>query len=207
MGQASSDRLYNKWKHCITASNFGLVIKRRKSIYPKSIIKKTLTNSTKSASCPMPCWCGKRNKTEALKQLYVSHKQHSVNVCSLCGFVVDKTSSWLGASPDFLIHDSSEVGEPSWALGLGEIKRPYSKWDNTIDEACDDNIFFLSKVDGKVLLKRNHSYYTLELKWSDFVVFTKKDFHIERIYFDKELWEKTMLPQLSEFYFEYLFQK
>ena len=212
-GQASSDRWYNERKHRITASNFGLVIKRRKSIYPKSIIK-TLTNSTNSASCPMPCRWGKQNETEALKQ-YVSHKQNSVNVCSLCGFVVDKTSPWLGASPDFLIHDSSEVGEPSSALGLGEIKCPYSKRENTIDEACDDNNFFLSKVDGKVLLKRNHSYYyqvqgclaTLELKWSDFVVFTKKDLHIERIYFDKELWEKTMLPQLSEFYFEYLFQK
>ena len=65
------------------------------------------------------------------------------------------------------------------------------------------------------MLKQNYSYYyqvqeclaTLTLKWSDFVVFTKKDLHIERIYFDKELWEKTMLPQLSEFYFEYLFQK
>ena len=106
----------------------------------------------------MPCRWGKQNETEALKQ-YVSHKQNSVNVCSLCGFVVDKTSPWLGASPDFLIHDSSEVGEPSSALGLGEIKCPYSKRENTIDEACDDNNFFLSKVDGKVLLKRNHSYY------------------------------------------------
>jgi hypothetical protein len=45
-GQVSSDRWYNERKHRITASNFGLVIKRRKSIYPKSIIK-TLTNSTK----------------------------------------------------------------------------------------------------------------------------------------------------------------
>jgi hypothetical protein len=93
--------------------DIGLVIKRRKSIYHKSIIK-TLTNSTKSASCPMPCRWGKQNETEALKQ-YVSHKQNSVNVCSLCGFVVDKTSPWLRASPDFLIHDSSEVGEPSSA--------------------------------------------------------------------------------------------
>ena len=43
-------------------------------------------------------------------------------------FVVDKTSPWLGASPDFRIHDST-VHTPS------EI--------NTTDEACDDKNFFL----------------------------------------------------------------
>ena len=147
----------------------------------------------------MPCRWGKQKETEALKQS-VSHKQNSVNVCSLCGFVDDKTLPWLGASPDSLIHDST-VHTPS------EITQQM--------RLVMTRIFFLSKVDGKVLLKQNHSYYyqvqgclaTLALKWSDFVVFTKKDLHIERIYFDKELWEKTMLPQLSEFYFEYLFQK
>jgi hypothetical protein len=46
---------------------------------------------------------------------------------------------------------------------------------------------------------------TLELQQADFVVYTKKDFHIERIYVDKELWQKTILPELTEFYFEFLF--
>ena len=73
--------------------------------------------------------------------------------------------------------------------------------------------FFLAKVDGKVLLKTNHKYYFQvqgslgipQLKWSDFVVYTKKDLHVERIFFDNELWEKTMLPELTGFYFEYVF--
>ena len=72
--------------------------------------------------------------------------------------------------------------------------------------------FFLAKVDEKVLLKTNHKYYfqvqgclgILQLKWSDFV-YTKKDLHVERIFFDNELWEKTMLPELTGFYFEYVF--
>ena len=205
-GQASCDRWYDERKNRITASNFGIVVKRRKSIFPKSILN-TLLSSTKSSSCPAPCKWGKQNESEALKQ-YVSHKQHSVSVSS-CGFVVDQTSPWLGASPYFLIHDSTE----STTIGLGEIKCPYSKRNETIDEACEDKTFFLAKVDGKVLLKTNHKYYfqvqgslgILQLKWSDFVVYTKKDLHVERIFFDNELWEKTMLPELTGFYFEYVF--
>ena len=62
----------------------------------------------------------------------------------LCGFVDDKTLPWLGASPDFLIHDST-VHTPS------EITQQM--------RLVMTRIFFLSKVDGKVLLKQNHSYY------------------------------------------------
>ena len=126
-----------------------------------------------------------------------------------CGFVVDQTSPWLGASPDFLIHDSTE----STTIGLEEVKCPYSKRNETINETCEDKTFFLAKVGGKVLLKTNHKYYfqvqgslgILQLKWSDFVVYPKKDLHVERIFFDDELWEKTMLPELTGFYFEYVF--
>ena len=164
-------------------------------------------SSSKSSSCPAPCKWGKQNETEALKQ-YVLHKQNSVNAAS-CGFVVSQTSPWLGASPDFLIIDPTE----STTVGLGEIKCPYSKRDETIDEACEDKTFFLSKVDGKFFLKRNHNYYyqvqgslgILQLKWSDFIVYTKKGLHVERIHFDDKLWKQTMLPQLTEFYFEYVF--
>ena len=173
-----------------------------KSIFPKSILN-TLLSSTKSSSCPAPCKWGKQNESEALKQ-YVSHKQHSVSVSS-CGFVVDQTSPWLGASPDFLIHDSTE----STTIGLGEIKCPYSKRNETIDEACEDKTFFLANVDGKVLLKTNHKYYfqvqgtlgILQLKWSDFVVYTKKDLHVERIFFDNELWKKNYVARVNRVLF------
>ena len=99
-------------------------------------------------------------------------------------FVVDKTSPWLGASPDFLIHDST-VHTPS------EITQQM--------RLVTRRIFFLSKVDGK---GRHSYYYQVQQNPTEPSIL-----HIERIYFDKELWEKTMLQQLSEFYFEYLFQK
>ncbi len=45
---------------------------------------------------------------------------------------------------------------------------------------------------------------TLKLQWCDFVVFTSKDLHVERIYFDKTLWENVMVPELTRFYFQYV---
>jgi hypothetical protein len=65
-------------------------------------------------------------------------------------------------------------------------------------------IFFFSKVDGK---GRHSYYYQVQQNPTTWAQVWPSILHIEIIYFDKELWEKTMLQQLSEFYFEYLFQK
>ena len=116
---------------------------------------------------------------------------------------------WLGASPDFLIHDEYEDVSP---FGLGEVKCPFSKKDQTIKESCKDPNFFLADIDGKIGLKKNHNYYyqvqgamaTLNLQWRDFVVFTNKDLHVQRIYFDNVLWENVMVPELTTFYFQYV---
>ena len=48
---------------------------------------------------------------------------------------------------------------------------------------------------------------SLHLQWADFVVHTKKDLHVEQVYFDNDLWEKAMVPELTSFYFEYVLPK
>ena len=213
-GQSACGRWYDERRRRITASNFGAILKRRKSIYPKSILNTLLDNKASKMKCPAPCKWGKDNEAEAVKQ-YLTVKQNSechVNVCSSCGLIVNCSFPWLGASPDFLIHDMQEQASP---LGLGEVKCPFSKKDNTIAEACEDPNFFLGILNGKVSLKRKHAYYyqiqgsmaTLHLQWADFVVYTKKDLHVERVYFDNDLWEKIMVPELTSFYFEYVLPK
>ena len=86
----------------------------------------------------------------------------------------------------------------------------------TIEEACaTDKTFYLTFCNSKVTLKQNHAYYyqvqgimaTLRTKWSDFIVLTNKDLHVERIYFDSVFWEGKMLPELTSFYFQYLAPK
>ena len=82
---------------------------------------------------------------EALKK-YVSHKQHSGSVSS-CDFVVDQTSPGWG--PALIFSSMIQLSPPLLVLERNE----------TIDEVCEDKTFFLSKVEGKVLLKTNHKYY------------------------------------------------
>ena len=63
---------------------------------------------------------------------YLTAKQNSgcdVNVSSSCGLIVNRSFPWLGASPDFLIHDMQEQASP---LGLDKVKCLFSKKDKTI---------------------------------------------------------------------------
>ncbi len=87
----------------------------------------------------------------------------------------------------------------------------------TIKEACEvDPSFFLHELNGKQLqLKRNHHHFhqmqgvmsACKVNWGDFIVYTNKEVFSERIYFDYELWYKTMLPKLTLFYFTYIYSK
>lgn len=62
-------------------------------------------------------------------------------------------------------------------------------------------------TNGKLHLKHSHIYFAqiqgqMALGgrvWSDFIVYTQKAIHVERIPFDKEYW-KELLPKLQEFY-------
>ena len=132
-----------------------------------------------------------------------------ITVCAQVCFVVNPEYPWLGASPDFLICDVNEES----LYGIGEVKCPFSKRDMFLREACEDNTkFYLHFDNGKLTMKQDHAYYyqlqgsmaTLHLKWSDFVVFTNKDLHVEGIYFDNQFWKSKMLPELNSFHFEYL---
>jgi hypothetical protein len=84
--------------------------------------------------------------------------------------------------------------------------------DSTIKVACSDPNFCLVIKEDKIVLKRHHAYYfqiqgskaTIQLQWCDFVVYTNKDIFIERINFDSSLWDKTMVPELTRFYFDYV---
>ena len=47
----------------------------------------------------------------------------------------------------------------------------------------------------------------INLQWIDFVVYTNKDLHVERICKDGSLWEKVMLPELASFYFSFILKQ
>ena len=108
-GQATCERWYEE---------------RRKSIYPKSLLKTLEVSSNKG--CPKACKWSKDNEVEAI-QKYMEGKQKqgsSVGVCAACGFIVNPNFPWLGASPDFPINDPNEQAS---SLGLGEVNAPIQR--------------------------------------------------------------------------------
>jgi hypothetical protein len=207
--QSNCTTWYEERNKRLTASNFGAVLNRKKNNYPKSILGKVLSKGSMQ-SMPTACKWGNSNEMNGIKKYrkWKEEQNQTVNVCSFCGFIINATFPWLGASPDFLTRDLKE----DCNIGLGEVKCPYSKREMTIQECCEDPHFFLSNANGEIKLKQKHVYFyqvqgamaTLKLQWFDFVVFTSKDLHVERIYFDKTLWENVMLPELTRFYFQYV---
>ena len=204
-GQADCPQWYQHREKRLTASNFGAVINRRENIYPKSILEKISSNP--NTRVPFSCKWGKDNEQNALLKYYESCN-NQVEICECVGFVVNPKWSWLGASPDALAFTSQE----SSPYGAVEIKCPSSKINTTIAEACQDKNFYLTCVNGQILLKKRHPYYyqlqgimaICNLQWIDFVVYTVTDIHIERVYFDFQNWRDTMLPKLTRFFFDYL---
>ncbi|XP_065067596.1 uncharacterized protein LOC135693138 [Rhopilema esculentum] len=189
----------------ITASIFGKVLNRRPNNYPSSLIKAVLDkNKYCLESMPAPLRWGINNENTAIAK----YSEHNPELeVKKCGFIISPKWPWLGGTPDGIIFDND------CPVGGLEVKCPFSKRDMTLEEASlKDRTFFLKLTDAGLKLKEKHAYYyqcqglvnLLGLEWIDFVVFTLKDFHCERIYKDKSLWKSKMLPSLTVFFVNHI---
>ena len=128
------------------------------------MVKKIL-NEGPMKKTPAAIKWGKSNEMNESKNIPNSRKsiiRQSMYALFNCGFVVNGMFPWLGASPDFLIHDKHGVSNP---FCLGEDKCPYSKRDRlTIDESCKDPQFCLANVNGKISLKQKHAFILTKFK-------------------------------------------
>lgn len=180
----------------LTASNFGRIFKRRATTPVTSTVKSLLYMSP-SLSAPSLRW-GRDNEENARKA-YVKHMQengHPHLRVMRAGFVIHPQDGWLGCSPDNWVVDP-DSSDPN---GLAEYKCPYSARDFTPHEACESLKGFYCKLENeKVKLQINNNYYyqvqgALAItgrNWCDFVVWTPKGLSVQRISFDKQLWEEV----------------
>lgn len=188
----------------LTASNFGVICKRRPTTPVAALIKNLLYKSS-SYSVPSLRW-GKENEHCARNAYckYMQENSHPNLHTIRAGFVIHPQHGWLGSSPDDWVFD------PDSAIpnGISEYKCPYTARDMTPREACTSlKGFFCRLVDGKVTLQRNHNYYyqvqgalgVTGKEWCDFSVWTPKGISIERIRFDNDFWE-SMLKKLERFF-------
>ena len=121
-----------------------------------------------------------------------------------CGLSVCTAHPWLAATPDGWVTDP----EVSPSNGLVEFKNPYSYRDLAVSDAITANKCDCLKIaNGRIQLKRTHSYYyqvqvamlCTNTQWCDFLLRTTVDFHCERVEYD-EAFCIDMIPTLRRFY-------
>lgn len=200
--QRSSD-WFSQRKLRVTASNFGLIFKRRS--YEAENLDKfihTLLNPVPYGKIPA-CEYGTKMESVA-RDDYIKKTGHTVQET---GFWSRSDFPWLGGSPDGIVIDKN-TGEK----GLLEIKCPYSAKHLTIkDYIKEKKSAYLIYVGKSIVLDKGHNYYyqiqgclfILNLEWCDFVVRTEKELFIERIKRNPEF-ISSMLTRLEEFYTRFL---
>jgi len=192
--QANTKEWYEARKNRLTASNFGKVIHRKSA---PSV--KFLNNLFKIKDIYAPSLdYGKRHESVAKgKYLEKNHENHFHE----CGFVVNKSFSFLGATPDGKLCDHGKSG-------IVEIKCPFSARNMKVDVACVEiRDFFMETVNGKVQLKTGHDYYAqvqgqlmiTGAEFCEFIVYTQCDMVVERIKPDIPFMTE-MLEKLSIFF-------
>ena len=198
--QHDSRRWHEERYGRLTSSAFGDIVKCR--LYEGHAVRKIYpTHSNLSTSAIQ--W-GRSKESVARQQYEQALKQQSPEMSvQQCGVYISN-DGFLAASPDGII--CNEEGSP---VGTLEIKCPYTQRNKTIVDACKKSNFPCEAEEDSVHLKTNHDYYyqvqgqlaILNLTWCDFVVWTVRDMHIERIYFNEKFWKERCYPKLFSFYY------
>lgn len=184
-GQVKNRQWFKYRAGCITASqlheashtnphqpSLSLV---RKVCYPESY--RCTTDATSYGSTH------EDEAIEAHKSRMVGHSGLNIKAC---GLFVDQKASYLGASPDALVHCSY------CGVGVVEVKCPWSARDSvTLEEVAEQQKdFCLQKLTtGSLQLPTDHPYYLqcqlqshiTRRAYCDFVVWHSAGLHVERI--------------------------
>ena len=196
-GQGSSNAWFRYRAGRVTASNFKAAA-RTQAANPgnlsRSLIKRICYPATARFTTAATTW-GCEHETEAVTayETIITTSHTSVSVSHSPGLHINPCFPHLGASPDAIIECSCH------GRGMVEVKCPYCKRGNPMEDAADDPKFCLQKnSDGVLSLKTSHQYYyqvqtqlfVSGLPYYDFVVFSgSNNIFIQRIVPDNEFWE------------------
>lgn len=117
------------------------------------------------------------------------------------GLVIHNRYPEIGASPDGVVRCDC-CGE-----GSLEVKCPYLVRDEVLSEVKEGATCLAKNADGTLHLQKGHAYYyqvqcqlfVCGHSYGDFVVWTQRSYHCERIYKDNILWEE-MVPKARHFF-------
>lgn len=210
-GQSSNENWIRARCGRLTASNFHAVKTKMETLGAETcrskdttpLVVKLMGYNPLRADIPALKY-GRENEPRAI-DAYIEYqlgKGHINQVVSSCGLFVSKEHAFLAASPDGLTSCAC-CGE-----GIVEAKCPFSlqNAENVLSAEC-----LTQDEDGNSFLKKNHQYFSqiqgqlaiVGVRYCDFVIYSSKDIHVERIYFDRDYWN-MMKELLCRFYIEYL---
>ena len=191
----------------LTASMFGKVyssIQRPSESMLKSIFCPKDLSNVRSISH------GKGKEKDA-RTMYAKKMQQQVPGFAIfdAWISVHPKFPYLGATPDGKVFDPSSNSK----FRLLEIKCPYSKRGDTLDQAASDPNFYIEKAGANFYLKKTHLYFAqvqgqlalTRLPWCDFRVYLSNtnEMCVDRMYFDSDYWENKLLPKLKNLFFNY----
>ena len=184
----------------VTASKFRTVCHTDPSQPAASCIK-GICYPDRHLTTPAMRWGIKHEK--CAKAAYVSRMMaEHVNIYVRdSGFVIHREYPEIGASPDGVTWCDCH-GE-----GSLEVKCPYILRDEDITTASEGATCLSKDTDGNLKLRVNHAYYyqvqcqlfVCGHAYGDFVVWTQRSCHCERIAKDDKFWEE-MLPKARHFF-------
>ncbi|KAH6925861.1 hypothetical protein HPB50_011308 [Hyalomma asiaticum] len=198
IGQADN----KKWHAARVGRLTGSLFKRAcRCVKPESLLKRVLYPSNKAASEAM--LYGRLHEKDAVEAYALLLRSADRQVAlQETGLHVLCNNPLLAASPDRIVTVDGEEG-------LLEVKCPFSKQGQSMQEACQDRRFCCRlDDDDEAVLKTDHEYYfqvqgqmaITGHDWCDFVVwFGPNKIHLQRIKSDSVFWETEMLPSLLHF--------
>ena len=206
MGQSKNKLWFQLRAGRVTASRLRDVCATQRSNPSKSLLKSIcypIENKFKS----IPTTYGIQHEKDAIYDYFnEKRKSHTDFHCYESGFLMNNGFPFMGASPDGIIMCPCDNNE----LGVLEVKCPYVlNGGITIKDTIAKNSNFMLQYDDKnnYVLKKNHKYYyqvqaqihMAGVQFSDFVVWSPNEIHIERIERDTALWN-IVAPQAKQFF-------
>ncbi len=185
-GQSKSKLWFQQRTGRVTASRLKSALSTSLAKPSQSIIKLICyPESSKfySAGCTWGC-----NHEGPAREAYVAQykSKHERFMISRSGLVLNSKYPFMGASPDGI------VSCQCCGRGVLEIKCPYSCRNKTLSEFEGEVSFLEKSQEGKMEIKRTHSYYyqlQMQMKfcntiYGDFIVYTNQDLFVQRIAID-----------------------
>ena len=185
----------------ITASKFAAVAHASVDPPPPYLIRQLIERSRSLGHIPAIRWGIDHEDVARAAYLEVADQNHISLKYSAAGLHLNPSFPHLGASPDGLI--SCEC----CGTGIIEIKCPYKHRDKSPQDVQDPLFYLQPDEEGELHLSHSHEYYyqvqgqlsVCEKDYCDFVCWTPKGIHVERIIQDSVHFAQTK-PALDSFF-------